>query len=134
LEIHARFGMTEASWMLVAFVFRHAVKAWNPPVFDPVFASKEQAGYMPAGIFTATYADYPTSTIAAGVTVVEVTIKADGIISTVKVVREMSGGFVPLAVKAARQWEFEPAMLNGTPVVSKVAIAFVFSSRALNPF
>jgi hypothetical protein len=127
-------GTTEASQILAAFVFRHAVKMSNPPAFIPVIVSGEQAGYIPAGIASATYADYPTSTIAAGATVVEVTAKADGIISNVRVVRGMSGGFVPLAVKAARQWQFQPAMLNGSPVVSKVAIAFVFSSRALNPF
>lgn len=127
-------GRTEPSQMLVAFVFRHAVKTWNPPSFNPVFAPKEQAGYIPPGIFSAKYAEYPSSTIAAGATVVQVNIKADGIISNVKVVRAMRGGFAPLAVKAARSWAFEPAMLNGTPVMSKVAIAFVFSSRALNPF
>ena len=127
-------GATEASQLLVAFVFRHAVKIRNPPLFNRVYAPREQAGYMFPGVFTATYAEYPASTIAAGATVVQVTVKADGVISYVKVVRAMSGGFVPLAVKAAKSWDFEPAMFNGTPVVSKVAIAFVFSSRALNTF
>ncbi len=127
-------GTPEPSKMMVAFVFRHAVKIWNPPAFNPVFASTEQSGYMPPGIFSATYAEYPPSTVAAGATVVQVTVGADGAVGNVKIVRPMSGGFVPLAVRAARNWQFQPAVRNGTPVTSNVAIAFVFSSRVLNPF
>ena len=120
--------------MLVAFVFRHAVKEWNPPNFNPVFAPREQSGYMPPGIYSATYADYPASTIAASTTVVQLTVKSDGIISNVQAVRSVRGGFLSMAEKAAKSWQFEPAMLKGSPVTSKIAIAFVFSSRALNPF
>ena len=123
-----------ASQMIVAFVFRHAVMDGSPPALSPVFAPKEQAGYMPPGIFSTSYAGYPSNTIAAGAAVVQATIKADGIIRAVNVVRPMKGGFVPLALKAVMDWQFQPAMLNGTPVASNVAIAFVFSSRALNPF
>jgi hypothetical protein len=127
-------GAPEASQLLVAFVFRHAIKVWSPPVFNSVFAPKEQEGYMPPGIFSASYVEYPSSTIAASATVVQATVKADGIVGTVDVVRTMRGGFVAQAITATKNWQFEPAMLNGTPVESKVAIAFVFSSRALNPF
>jgi len=49
-------------------------------------------------------------------------------------VREVAGGFAPLAMNAAKEWEFQSAMLDGKPVPSSVAIAFVFSSRSLNPF
>jgi hypothetical protein len=127
-------GVPEPSQMMVAVVFRHGVQAWSPPVFNPVFASKERAGFIPAGILAATYSDYPASTIAASTTVVQVTVKADGIIDNLSVVRGINGGFVPLAQDAAKQWQFQPAALDGTPVASKVAIAFVFSSRALDPF
>lgn len=127
-------GATEASRMLVAFVFRHAVKMSNPPPANPAVASRGQSGFMPVGILSASYAEYPTSTVSAGTVVIDLTVNEDGRVSNVKVVRGMPGGFVPLAVKAARQWKFEPATLNGAPVTSKIAVAFVSSSRALNPF
>ncbi len=126
-------GVPEVSQILIAFAFRHAVRMWSPPPFSAVFASKEQGGYMPAGIFVARYADYPASTIAAGATVVQATVQANGKTGDVSVVRAM-GGFTGSAVKAAKAWEFQPAVLDGSPVTSKVAIAFVFSSRAVNPF
>ena len=44
--------------------------------------------------------------IAAGATVVQVTVKADGVITNVKVVCAMREGFVPLAVTAARVGNF----------------------------
>ena len=127
-------GTRETSQMLVAFVFRHAIKAWNSPPFNPVFPSLERDAYTPAGIYSVAYCDYPTSTIAAGATVVQVAVRPDNTLGDVQVVKPLSGGFVPLAVAAAKQWQFQAAVLNGTPVPSKVAIAFVFSSRAMNPF
>jgi Gram-negative bacterial TonB protein C-terminal len=127
-------GKMESSQMLVSFVFRHALNRRNPPLFNPVFAPRVEEGYMPVAILSAAYADYPSSTIAAGATIVQVTIKADGMIGGVKAVRPLKGGFVPLAVKTAKNWQFESAMWNGTPVTSKTDIAFVFSSRATNPF
>lgn len=130
----SRNGVPEASQIMIAFAFRHAVKLWNPPPFTAVFPSKERENYVPPGIFAATYADYPASTIAAGATVVQVEVNANSRIGQMKVVRGMSGGFVPLALEAARKWQFQSAVLDGTPVPSEVAIAFVFSSRALNPF
>ena len=127
-------GSGENSQMLVAFAFRHAIKEWNPPSFSPVFASQEQAAYVPSGIFSAAYCDYPASTIAGGATVVQATVRPDNSVGDVNVVKALGGGFVPLAVAAAKQWQFQAAVLDGTPVSSKVAIAFVFSSRAMNPF
>jgi TonB family protein len=127
-------GVPESSQMLIAFVFRPAVKVWSPPLFTPVFPPKEQAGYIPPGIFTASYADYPAAPFAAGDAVVQVSVQAGGQMGSVKVLRSASGGFARLAVEAARKWEFQPAVLDGTPVTSNVAIAFVFSSRAPRPF
>jgi hypothetical protein len=39
-----------------------------------------------------------------------------------------------MAIEAAKQWRFQSALRDGQGVPSKVAIAFVYSSRALNPF
>jgi TonB family protein len=127
-------GIPESSEMLVSFVFRHAIEISNPPDFAPVNSPPGRMGYTPPGISLAVYAEYPTSTVSAGAIVVQAVVRADGTLGEVKVVRSQSGGFDPLALKAAKNWQMEPAMLNGAPVASKLAIAFVFSSRAQNPF
>lgn len=130
----SRDGVNEASQMMVAFVFRHAVTMGSPPLFRAAFPAREENGYIAPGIFSVRYADYPAGTVAAGATVIQVEVDANSEAGKLDVVRGMEGGFVPMALKAASQWQFQAAVLDGTPVASKVAVAFVFSSRALNPF
>jgi Gram-negative bacterial TonB protein C-terminal len=131
-------GKPEDSEMLVAFVFRHAVYVANEPPFSPVLPGKEstetRAGFIPAGIASISYAGYPASTIAMGAVVVQANVKPDGSAGDVAVIRNLAGGFAPLAIDAAKNWKFQGALRNGNPVPSKVAITFVFSSRSLNPF
>jgi hypothetical protein len=128
----------EDSEMLVAFVFRHAVPIANEPPFTPIFPTKESGetrrGFIPPGILSIAYAGYPASTIAMGAVVVQANVNANGSTGKVSVVRDLQGGFAPLAITAAKHWQFQAALRDGRPVPSKVAIAFVFSSRALNPF
>lgn len=131
-------GRPEDSEMLVAFVFRHAVYIANEPPFAPLFPAKESGetrrGVIPAGILSIVYAGYPASTIATGAVVVQARVNANGSTGNVSVVRGLEGGFAPLAIKAAKHWGFQAALRDGQPVPSKVAVAFVFSSRSLNPF
>lgn len=131
-------GREEDSEMLVAFVFRHAVYIANEPPFTPIFPAKESGetrrGFAPAGILSISYAGYPASTIAMGAVVVQANVGPNGSAGEVSVVRDIEGGFGTLAIKAAKHWEFQAALRDGQPVPSKVAIAFVFSSRSLNPF
>jgi outer membrane biosynthesis protein TonB len=128
----------EDSEMLVAFVFRHAVHIAHEPPFTPVFPAKESGearrAFIPSGILSMAYAGYPANTIAMGAVVVQVNVRPDGSTGNVSVVRDLEGGFAPLAIKAARHWRFQAALREDRPVPGKVAIAFVFSSRALNPF
>jgi hypothetical protein len=128
----------EDSQMLVAFVFRHAVYIANPPPFTPIVPAKESAdarrGFVPPGILSVAYAGYPASTIAFGAVVVQANVRADGSTGGVSIIRDLQGGFGPLAINAAKHWRFQPAMRDGRAVPSKVTIAFVFSSRSLNPF
>jgi hypothetical protein len=130
-------GQPEDSEMLVAFVFRHAVYIANPPAFTPIFPARESAetrGLIPAGILSVSYAAYPASTIAFGAVVVQANVRPDGSTGGVSVVRDLPGGFGLLATDAAKRWGFQAALRDGRPVPSKVAVAFVFSSRSLNPF
>ena len=130
--------MPEDSEMPVAFVFRHAVYIAGEPPFTPISPAKESAetlrGFVAPGILSISYAGYPASTISMGAVVVQANGKPDGSVGGVSVVRDLPGGFGPLAIKAAKHWKFQAALRDGRPVPSKVAIAFVFSSRSLNPF
>jgi TonB family protein len=131
-------GRPEESEMLVAFVFRHAVYIANEPPFTPLVPSRESAearrGFVPPGVLSISYAAYPASTIAMGAVVVQANVEPNGSVGEVSTVRDIEGGFKRLAIDAAKHWRFQPASREGRPVPSKVAIAFVFSSRALNPF
>lgn len=131
-------GRAEDSEMLVAFAFRHAVYLENPPALNGVFPSKESEGgrsdFIAPSILYATYAGYPASTVAYGAIVVQTNVKADGSTGEVSILRDLPGGFAPMAIEAAKQWRFQSALRDGQGVPSKVAIAFVFSSRAMNPF
>jgi hypothetical protein len=131
-------GKPEDSEVPVAFVFRHAVYIANEPPFTPIVPKKESGearrGFVPPGILSISYAAYPANTIAMGSVVVQATVKPDGSTGKVSVVRGLEGGFTPLAIDAAKHWKFQAASRDGRPVPSNVAIAFVFSSRALNPF
>jgi hypothetical protein len=131
-------GRAEDSEMLVAFVFRHAVYLANPPALNGVFPSKGSEGgrsdFIAPAILSATYAAYPASTVAYGSVVVQANVKADGSTGEVKVLRDLPGGFAAMAIEAAKQWRFQSALRDGQSVPSKVAIAFVYSSRAMNPF
>ena len=131
-------GRAEDSEMLVAFAFRHAVYLTNPPALNGVFPTKGSEGgrsdFIAPSILYATYAGYPASTIASGAVVVQASVKADGSTGDVTVLRDLPGGFAAMAIEAAKQWRFQSALRDGQGVPSKVAIAFVYSSRALNPF
>jgi len=134
----AENGTPENAEMLVAFVFRHSVYVAGEPPFSPVLPAKEGAsgrqGFVPAGILSVAYAAYPASTIAMGAVIVQATVKTDGSAGGVSVLHDLPGDFGKLAVNAAKHWKFQPATRDGLPVPSKIAIAFVFSSRAFNPF
>lgn len=134
----SQYRRPEDSEMLVAFVFRHAVYIADEPPFTPIFPAKESGearrAFIPAGILYMAYAGYPASTIAMGAVVVQANVRPDGSTGAIGVVRDLEGGFAPLAIRAAKHWEFQAALRDGQPVPSKVAIAFVFSSRSLNPF
>ena len=131
-------GRPEDSEMPVAFVFRHSVYIANELPFTPIVPKKDsddtRRGFIPPGILSVSYAGYPASTIAMGAVVVQARVKPDGSTGEVTVVRKLAGGFGPLAIDAAKHWKFQPALRDGKPVPAHVPIAFVFSSRALNPF
>jgi TonB family protein len=126
-------GMVQASAMTVAFVYRPPVSVWKPPSFTPALPNSGSStnAYMPAGIVSVGYAEYPVNSVASGAVVVQVTVDDSGKIERVKVIRKMAG-FTGFALRAVKQWRFQPAQLEGQPVASNVAIAFVFARPNLN--
>ena len=59
----------------------------------------------------------------------EITIRRDGSVSDVRILRGLGGGLNDRAVAAVRQWRFAPARLKGTPVDVIVEVAVTFSLR-----
>jgi protein TonB len=110
--------------MTVAVVFRPAVTQAAPPTFEAVLPGTE-SGYKPAGIRVVSYPEYPINSVASGTVVLQVAVDKAGQVGSVEVIR---GGpaLTKYAKSAVREWRFDPATLNGKPVTSKVAIAFVY--------
>lgn len=74
----------------------------------------------------ASYADKTRESGIRGSVVVEMSVNEFG---NVESARALTGSRIlrPKAVEAARQWNFEPARLNGKPVKAVGAITFCFS-------
>ena len=89
----------------------HEVHVAYPVVFpDPAVVRSE----LPAGL--------------QGDVVVEVTIDAQGNVVETHVVQAIGHGIDEKIVSALRQWHFQPATLDGTPVASKHDVHFHFPS------
>jgi Gram-negative bacterial TonB protein C-terminal len=97
--------------------------------FKPVLAHRSPHGdgaidYVPVGIVSFAYPDYPVNSAAWGSVVVQVTAgKADGI----EILRGMEP-FNDLAIHALRNWRFQAATVNGKAVSAKLPIASIFQT------
>ena len=65
----------------------------------------------------------------AGAVEMEITIRRDGTVSDVRILRGLGGGLNERAAAAVRQWRFAPARLKGTPVDVIVEVAVEFTLR-----
>jgi protein TonB len=64
-----------------------------------------------------------------GDVLLEVIVRADGSVGSVRVVQGLGGGLEARAIDAVRQWRFRPARRLGTPVDVLVEIAVEFRLR-----
>jgi hypothetical protein len=119
------------SAMTVAVIFRPAVVQAAPPVFQAVHPTME-SGYTPAGILAVSYPEYPVNGVAFGTVVLQVAVDESGRAIAIETMRGITG-LTMYATRAARTWRFEAAKLNGKPVASRVAIAFVFRLPITTP-
>jgi TonB family protein len=131
-------GVPQASLMRVAFVFRpHAIMA-APPSFTPLqqqgdMAPDAKSGYIPPGIVAVTYPAYPIDAASVGAVVVQVKVNTDGKVEDVKAIRSFRP-FTQFALNAAQKWQFRAATLQGEPVMSYIAIAFVYSPPVVSNY
>lgn len=77
----------------------------------------------------AAYTDEARRANITGEVEMEITIRRDGTVSDVRVVRGLGGGLNDRAVAAVRQWRFAPARLKGTPVDVIVEVSVEFTLR-----
>jgi periplasmic protein TonB len=64
-----------------------------------------------------------------GDVVLEIVVRSDGRVGTVRVVQGLGAGLDQRAVEAVRQWRFSPARRQGTPVDVVVEVAVEFRLR-----
>ncbi len=77
----------------------------------------------------AAYSDEARRRNVSGEVELEITIRRDGTVSDVRVLRGLGAGLDERAVAAVRQWRFAPARLKGTPVDVIVEVSVEFTLR-----
>jgi TonB family protein len=127
------------SEMTAVFVYRPRpngpAEALPPKDFKPVLAhphADQTKDYVPAGVVSFTYPDYPANTVAWGSVIVQVTVNSEGRIESTEVLRG-TAPFTELAVDALRNWRFQAATLHGKPISSQLPIAFIFQTPVSSP-
>jgi outer membrane biosynthesis protein TonB len=128
-------GKPVPSIMRVAVVFRPRSYWAAGPDFTPISSNEDpdraDLGYVPPGIISATYPQYPINAVTPGIAVVQVTVGKTSAIQRVNVVRDLAP-FTQFALDAVNKWRFQPAVLERRPTASNLTIAFVFARILLN--
>jgi TonB family protein len=95
------------------------------PVLPPDQSQSAQDKYVPVGILSFAYPDYPVNSVVSGSVVVQVTVDGAGDVKGVDFLHGMENfnNFVSVALK---HWRFQAATFNGKPITSKTVIAFTF--------
>lgn len=88
-------------------------------------------GYIPPGVLSFDYPQYPANSIAWGSVVVQLTVSVSGSVTSVDFLHSMPG-FNNLVSDALKKWRFEAATFKGKAVASKTVIAFVFQTPTSN--
>jgi TonB family protein len=122
-------GRPETSTMRIAVTFRPRSYFAADPSFTPVYAvagpNHVDQSYLPPGIVSVTYPEYPINAAAPGTVVIQVTVGKSSAIQHLKVVRDLPP-FTQYALSATNKWRFPAASHDGRPVASTLIIAFVF--------
>jgi TonB-like protein len=122
-----------ASRLTVAFVYRPAnyptFGAVPPkdftPVIPPAQSDDGSEDYVPVGILSFAYPDYPVNSVVWGSVLLQATVDSAGDVKDVNLLHGMAN-FNSFAQGALKNWRFRAATLRGRPVTSKVVVAFIF--------
>jgi TonB family protein len=126
-----------ASRLTVAFVYRPAnyptFGAVPPkdfmPVIPPTQSDDGGEDYIPVGILSFAYPDYPVNSVVWGSVLLQATVDSSGDVKNVNVLHGMAN-FNSFAQGALKIWRFRAATLRGRPVTSKIVVAFIFQPPA----
>lgn len=125
-------GKPTASRVTVAFLqpptIYVGIRAVPPKDFVPVIPV-EQSGseFVPVGILSFDYSDYPVNSVAWGSVILAVTVGSAGDVRDVNLLHAMAG-FNDFALRALKKWRFRAATFRGKPVTSKTVVAFIFQT------
>lgn len=86
---------------------------------------EKPAWFKPIRVVSTLGAVYPFASIASGSVTLEVKVGPAGAIDHIKVIHGIPSLTEP-AEGAVRMWEFEPAQIDGQPVVSVMYASFIF--------
>jgi TonB family protein len=126
-------GKPRASRLTVVFLYRPAdyghAAVLPPKDFIPVIPRDQTVGdeYVPVGLLSFDYPNYPVNSVAWGSVVVQVTVDSAGEVKDVNSLHGMTV-FDNFALDALKKWHFRPGTFRGKPVTSKVVVAFVFQT------
>jgi len=119
----------EPSTMRIAVAFRPRSYFAADPSFTPVFSAgaaiHADQSYVPPGIVSIAYPQYPINAANPGTVVIQVTVGKSSVIKHLKVARNLPP-FTQFALSATNRWRFQAATLDGRPITSTLAVAFVF--------
>jgi TonB family protein len=133
-------GKSAPSRMTVSFVYRppnYGIAAPVPPKgFSPVLPPDQsdpsvRGNYVPVGVLSFSYPEYPVNSLSWGSVVVQLTVDGSGMITGVDFLHGMER-FNNLVSKALKAWRFQAATFNGKSITSKTIIAFVFQPPISN--
>jgi TonB family protein len=122
------------SRMTVSFLYRPPTgglaSAVPPKDFSPVLPpdqseSSEHRNYVPVGVLSFAYPEYPVNSVASGSVVVQLTVDSSGEVKGVDFLHRMEG-FNSFVSEALKKWRFQAATFNGKSITSKTVIAFAF--------
>jgi TonB family protein len=126
-------GKMAPSRMTVSFLYRPPnygnVGVVPPKGFSPVLphdqSESAHGNYVPLGILSFAYPEYPVNSVASGSAVVQVTVDGAGDVKGVEFLHGMET-FNEFVSAALKQWRFQAATFNGKPITSTTVIAFAF--------
>jgi hypothetical protein len=126
-----------ASRLSVAFVYRPAnypTFGAVPPkdftsVIPPAQSDDHSEDYVPVGILSFAYSDYPVNSVVWGSVLLQATLDSAGDVKNVNVLHGMAN-FNSFALGALKNWRLRAAALRGRPVTSKIVVAFIFQPPA----